>query len=67
MKIMAIVDRHDFHAFSALGLVPISDPPPLAITNVASMKHSSSSSGFTKLGLATSVKTRRKISWQHQV
>jgi hypothetical protein len=25
---------------------PISDPPPLAIRNVASMKHSSSSSAF---------------------
>src|ERR1700738_1964504 len=47
---------------------PISDPPPLAITNVASMKHSSSSSApLSRSSLATSVKTRRKISWQHQV
>src|ERR1700733_3873351 len=46
---------------------PISDPPPLAITNVASMKHSSSSSApFSRSSLATSVKTRRKISLQHK-
>jgi hypothetical protein len=38
-QIMAIDNRHDFHAFSAL-VVPIPDPPPLAMTNVASMKHS---------------------------
>jgi hypothetical protein len=35
---MAINNRHDFHAFPRF-VIPISAPPPLAITNVASMKH----------------------------
>jgi len=49
-------------------VAPISAPPPLAMTNVASMKHSSSSSApLSRSSLATSVKTRRKISLQHQV
>src|SRR5262245_53784457 len=38
---MAIHDRHDFHAFSALCSSDF-QRPPLAITKVASMKHSSS-------------------------
>jgi arylsulfatase A-like enzyme len=48
-------------------VAPISAPPPLAITNVASMKHSSSSSApLSRSSLATSVSTRRKISSRHQ-
>src|ERR1700721_2522444 len=40
---------------------PISRPPPLAITNVASMKHSSSSSApFSRSSLATSSKPDAK-------
>src|SRR6516225_6611360 len=49
-------------------LSPISNPPPLAMTNVASMKHSSSSSApLSRSSLATSVSTRRKTSSRHQV
>ena len=40
-KAPTIHNRHDFHAFSARFVVPISDPQPLTKTNVASMKHSS--------------------------
>jgi hypothetical protein len=42
---MAINYRHDFHAFSPLRCADLR-PAPLAITKVASMKHSSSSSAF---------------------
>src|SRR5262249_36055455 len=44
-------------------VAPISAPPPLAITKVASMKHSSSSSApLSRSSLATSVSSRRKTS-----
>jgi hypothetical protein len=46
---------------------PISAPPPLAITNVASMKHSSSSNApLSRSWFATSVSSRRKNSSRHQ-
>src|SRR5262245_22673402 len=46
-----------FMPFPRFG-VPISAPPPLAITNVASMKHSSSfSAPLSRSSLATSVST----------
>src|SRR6266403_494583 len=49
-------------------VAPISDPPPLAMTNVASMKHSSSfSAPLSRSSLATSVSTRRKTSSRQQV
>jgi hypothetical protein len=48
---VAIHDRHDFHAFSTLGR-PTSAPPPFAITKLASMKHSSSSSTPRSVGVA---------------
>src|SRR5215472_11300243 len=42
---------------------PICAPPPFAITNVASMKHSASSRApLSRSSLATSINTRRKTS-----
>ena len=49
-------------------VVPTSAPPPFAITKVASMKHSSSSSApLSRSSLATSVSTQRRTSSRHQV
>jgi hypothetical protein len=49
-------------------VAPISTPPPLAITKVASMKHCSSfSAPLSRSSLATSVSARRKTSSRHQV
>src|SRR6516165_5360772 len=63
---MAIHNRHDFQALSALRR--ISAPPPLAIAKVASMKHSSSfSAPRSRSSLAMSVKTCRRISLRHHV
>ena len=59
---MAIHNRHDFHAFSALRWSDLY-PSPSAITNVASMKHSSSSSApLSRSSLATSFKSTHKSS-----
>src|SRR5262245_39962279 len=64
---MAIDNRHDFHAFPRF-VAPCPNPPLLAITKVASMKHSSSSSApLSGSSLATSVSTRCKTSSRHQV
>src|SRR5215471_10242860 len=47
---------------------PIPAPPPFAMTNVASMKHSASSRApLSRSSLATSINTRRKTSSRHQV
>ena len=63
---MPIHYRHDFHAFSALCRSNVR-PPPFAIMNVASTKHSSSSSApLLRSSSATSIDTRRRTSTRHQ-
>src|SRR5580704_2681852 len=63
---MAINNRHDFHAFSALRGSDLR-AAALAITKFASMKHSSSSNTpRSRRSLATSVNIRRRVSSRHQ-
>ena len=63
---VAIHDRHDFHAFSTLGRSDLG-ASALAITKVASMKHSSSSSTpRSRSSLAMSMRMPRRTSLRHQ-
>jgi cellulose synthase/poly-beta-1,6-N-acetylglucosamine synthase-like glycosyltransferase len=69
-SVRAMLDREYRTSFALCRAQGIASdaPPPLAITNVASMKHSSSSSApLSRSSLATSVRTRRRTSLLHHV